>query len=386
MTVLERCVKPMYHADIVIIGAGAVGLAVAAEVARHDRAVYVLEKNERSGLETSSRNSGVIHAGLYYPPGSLKASLCLEGNSLLYKICHEVGIGCRRLGKIVVAANDAESHHLEALYKNALDSGAIGLQWLSRSDLKRLEPNVEGTAGLFSPNTGIIDAHGLVNYFAGLARDRGATIVYRTEVTGVSKVQGTLRIVFKDTQGTASIDAKVAINCAGLYSDRIAAMAGIDVDAAGYRLYYCKGQYFSVNRAKSRLLKRLIFPVPKHLGPGIGVHVVMDLDGRMRLGPDAQYVPTIDYAVSDGDRKTFCDSVKPFLPFIDYDDLEPESAGIRPKLQKPGGPTRDFVICNETDRGMPGLINLIGIESPGLTAAPAIGRYVSHIVEQVLGN
>jgi len=199
-------------------------------------------------------------------------------------------------------------------------------------------------------------------------------------------VRGAIRVAFKDTQGTASIDAKVAINSAGLYSDRIAAMAGIDVDAAGYRLHYCKGQYFSVNQAKSRLLKRLIFPVPKHLGPGIGVHVVMDLDGRMRLGPDAQYVPMIDYTVADGARKAFCDSVRPFLPFIDYDDLEPESAGIRPKLQEPGGPTRDFVICNETDRGMQGLINLIGIESPGLTAAPAIARYVSHMVQQVLGN
>jgi len=376
----------MDNADIIIIGAGVIGLAVAAEVARPDRTVYVVEKNERFGLEASSRNSGVIHAGLYYPPGSLKSSLCLEGNILLYELCDKAGIGYRRLGKVIVATNDAEIRELEALFKNAEDSGATGLRWLSRSDLKRLEPNVEGTAAFFSPNTGIIDAYGLMNYFAGSARDRGAAIVYRAEATGLSRVRDALRVVFRDAQGMAAVDAKVVINCAGLYSDKIAAMAGIDVDTAGYRLYYCKGQYFSVNGTKSRLVKRLIFPVPKHLGPGVGIHVVTDLDGRMRLGPDAQYIPTIDYAVTDVGRKAFYDSVKPFLPFINYDDLEPESAGIRPKLQKPGDPIRDFVISNETDRGLPGLINLIGIESPGLTVAPAIGRCVSRLVEQVLSS
>lgn len=376
----------MDKADIIIIGAGIIGLAVAAEVANPDRTVYIIEKNERFGLETSSRNSGVIHAGLFYPPSSLKTRLCLEGNSLLYELCEKVGIGYRRLGKVIVATNDAEIQEMEALYKNAEDSGAIGLRWLSRSELKRLEPNVEGAAALFSPNTGIIDAHGLMSYFANLARDRGAAIVYCVEAIGLLKVRDALRVVFRDAQETATIDTKVVVNCAGLHSDRIAAMAGINVDTAGYRLYYCKGQYFSVKQAKGQLVKRLIFPVPKHLSPGVGIHVVMDLDGRMRLGPDAQYVPTIDYAVIEVDRKVFYDSVKPFLPFVDYDDLEPESAGIRPKLQKPGDPIRDFVISNEADKGLPGLINLIGIESPGLTAAPAIGRYVSHLVKQVLGN
>ncbi|MCX8126214.1 MAG: NAD(P)/FAD-dependent oxidoreductase [Dehalococcoidia bacterium] len=372
--------------DVAIIGAGIVGLAVAAEVAQPDRSVYVIEKNERFGLETSSRNSGVVHAGLYYPPGSLKAKLCVEGNLLIQEMGSRLDIDFQKLGKIVVATNNNEVHELEALFSNAIANGVTGLRWLSHNELKQLEPNVEGLSALLSANTGVVDAYKLMKYMAWRARDRGAGIVYRTEVTGISRQQGLYRLYLNDTQGGSVVNSRVVINCAGLQSDKIAALAGIDVDEAGYRIYYCKGQYFSVTGTKRQLVKRLIFPVPEHLGPGLGIHVVKDPDGRLRLGPDAKYVSTIDYSVDDTDRTVFCNSVRPFLPFIDYEDLEPESAGIRPKLQKPGGPFRDFVIKEESSRGLPGLINLIGIESPGLTAAPAIGRYVFQLVKQFFDN
>ncbi len=370
--------------DITIVGAGVVGLAVAAQVASRDRQVYVLEKNKTFGQEISSRHSGVIHSGIYYPEGSLKAILCVAGNIMLYQICQKYGIGYRRLGKLVVATSNEETGELETLLERGNKNGARGLKILSRQEMKRLEPNIEGVSAILSPSTGIIDSHALMKYFITKATGTGAQIAYLTEVVGIEKAADGYRVTVEDSEGEFSFITRVLINCAGLDSDKMAKLAGIDIDNAGYRLHYCKGEYFSVSGGKNRLVNRLIFPVPPPKVAGVGIHVVLDLDNRMRLGPSINYVDNIDYTVTNEHKQLFYDSVRRFLPFIKEDDLEPEMAGIRPKLQGPGEDVRDFIIRDEGDRGLPGLINLIGIESPGLTAAPAIAEYVAGLVGEIL--
>lgn len=359
-----------------------VGLAIAAELARDGLSLYVLEKNDGFGLETSSHNSQVIHAGIYYPTGSLKASLCVEGNALLYDLCHRWGIGHARPGKLIVAADEAEVEQLERLRSQAAANGVRDLVMLSRSDLHALEPNVAGVAAVRSPWTGIVDAHQLMKSFAGKASENGAKLVYRSEVTGIEREKGGYRVAVRDASGPFCFHTRVLVNSAGLHADRVAAMAGIDPDSAGYRLHYCKGQYFSAGR--NGLVGRLVYPVPEPKGAGLGVHVTLDLEGRMLLGPDAQYVKGIDYSVDGGQRQAFCDSARRLLPGIECERLQPEMAGIRPKLQGPGEAFRDFVIRDEKDRGLPGFIDLIGIESPGLTASPAIARLVAWLAARTL--
>jgi len=375
-----------YQVDITIVGAGVIGLAIASQVASEGRAVYVLEKNQTFGQEASSRNSEVIHSGVYYPKDSLKARTCVEGNALLYELCQRHGIGHRKIGKLIVATDDAEVNELEKLWERGRSNGIKGLRLLNQQELSDLEPNVRGIAAIFSPSTGIIDSWGLMGHFAGKARDNGAHLAYRTEVTGIDRIPGGYKVSVRDPKGHFSFTTKVLINCAGLHSDEVAGMVGIDIARAGYRLHYCRGEYFSVSRGKANMVSRLIYPVPKAGEAGLGIHVNFDLGGRMRLGPDACYVDRIDYKVDDSQKRAFYDSVARFLPFIEYDDLEPEMVGIRAKLQAEGEDFRDFVISHECDRGLPQLINLIGIESPGLTSAPAIAKYVGRLVQEMLNN
>jgi L-2-hydroxyglutarate oxidase LhgO len=372
------------RADITIIGAGVVGLAIAAQAAGRNRHVYVLEKNEGFGLETSSRHSGVIHAGIYYPRDSLKARLCVAGNRILYELCQRYNIGHRRLGKLIVAADDEESGELEALLERGRGNGVEGLKLLSRRELKALEPNVAGVAAILSPSTGIIDSHALMQYFISRAVAGGAQIAYKTRVVGIEKVAGGYEVRVEDGGGESSFITGVLVNSGGLYSDNIAGMAGIDIDGAGYRLHFCKGEYFSLKSRQNTLVNRLIYPVPPSNIAGVGIHITFDLEGRVRLGPNVQYVDGLDYTIDNRHKRLFYDSVKKLLPAVEYDDLEPEMAGIRPKLQPPGGDIRDFVIRDEVGRGLPAFINLIGIESPGLTAAPAIAEYVAGLIEKRL--
>jgi len=372
------------RADITIIGAGVIGLAIAAQLAEAGRQVYVLEKNENFGLETSSRHSGVIHAGIYYSQNSLKAQLCVEGNRKLYELCPRYDIGHKRLGKLIVAVNDDESEELEILLERGRHNGAEGLKLISRRELKTLEPNVSGVAAMLSPSSGIIDSHALMQYFIAKAGEGGAQIVYRSQVVGIEKAAEGYEVEVEDSGGKSSFITTTLVNSGGLYSDQIADMAGIDIDGAGYRLHYCKGEYFSLKRRQGTKVNRLIYPVPPSDIAGVGIHITFDLEGRMRLGPDIEYVDSLDYSVDSRDQKLFCISARKLLPAIEYEDLAPEMAGIRPKLQEPGGEIRDFVIKDEADRGLPGFINLIGIESPGLTAAPAIAEYVGGLVEKHL--
>jgi len=367
--------------DVAIIGAGVVGLAIAAELSRQQKGVCVIEKNRTFGLETSSRNSEVIHAGIYYPEDSLKARFCIEGNRLLYELCQKYEIAHRRLGKIIVATDEDEISKLEELYRQGLSNGVNDLRLLSQKEVKGLEPNVEATAGMLSPSTGIIDSHSLMRTFYGLAKEQGTDFVFNTEVIGIEKTGDKYNVGIQDREGTSSFITDILINSAGLNSDTIARLAGIDIDRTGYRLHYCKGEYFSLNSPDGAPVSRLVYPLPELAGKGI--HVTLNLDGQVRLGPSTRYINEPDYKVDDAQKEAFYQSVKKFLPQLRIEDLQSDFAGTRPKLQGSGEDFRDFVITEEAAKGLPGLINLIGIESPGLTASPAIARYVVEIIRRL---
>ena len=368
--------------DITIIGAGVIGLAIASQVARKSREVYVLEKNETFGQEQSSRNSEVIHAGIYYKKDSLKAKMCLEGNGLLYELCEKNGIAYKKCGKIIVATNETEARELEIIYRRGKDNG-VPLKVLSQREMCQLEPNMRGIAAFLSPTTGIVDSHALMMYFLGKARDNGMQIAYKTNVIGIEKVSSGYEVRVKELFGDFSFITRVVINCAGLYSDKVAEMAGINIDKANYKLHWCKGEYYSVSGGKNRLINRLIYPVPT--GISVGVHVCLDVDWRLRLGPLFYYVKEINYKLDDSRKTDFLKSnMMQALPFIESYDLEPESSGIMAMLQAKGEGFRDFIIRHEYERGLPGFINLVGIETPGLTASPAIARYVSILVDELL--
>ncbi|GAB6273960.1 MAG: hypothetical protein STSR0004_08230 [Peptococcaceae bacterium] len=255
---------------------------------------------------------------------------------------------------------------------------------MSRQEIKKLEPNVKAVAALFVPSAGIVDGHGLMKYFLQKAKDKEAQIVYRSRVTGIAKTNTGYWVKVQGARERFNFLTRTLINCAGLEADEVAAMAGINITRAGYRLHYCKGEYFSVGGGKSKLVKRLVYPVPLPELMGVGIHVTLDLDGRMRLGPGVEYVKKIDYKVEEKKKLFFYESVKKFLPDLTLEDLEPEMAGIRPKLQGLGEKQKDFVIHHEIDKGLPGLVNLIGIESPGLTASPAIAKMVGNMVNEIL--
>ena len=375
---------PLHGFGVTIIGAGVVGLSIAARVARKSRKTLILERNGSFGHETSSRNSGVVHAGLYYPEDSLKARLCVEGNAALYQLCRKYGIPFQNLGKLVVATEEAEVSQLHVLLEQGRMNGVEGLKLLSRGELRQLEPNIAGTAALFSSTTGIIDAYALMSFFLQQAKDGGAILVCNSEVIGVQPTSHGYEVTIRDREGLTSFITATLVNCAGLSSDKIAQLVGIDIDRAGYRLHYCKGEYFILPPSKQGLVTHLVYPVPEPRGAGLGIHVTLDLEGRIRLGPNAEYVDDIDYRVDENYKQRFYDSPRRLLPQLQCDELQPDFAGIRPKLQGPGDGFRDFIIRQEADRGLPGLVNLIGIESPGLTASPAIGRYVGDIIAQCL--
>ena len=368
--------------DVAIIGAGVVGLAIAGEIAQQRKGVFVFEKNRTFGLETSSRNSEVIHAGLYYPEGSLKAKLCIEGKHLLYELCGRHGIPHKKLGKLIIAVSDDEIPELEQICQQAAKSGVTDLTLLSGAEIKKLEPNVEGKAGLMSPSTGVIDSHSLMQFFHKNALESGVEFLFETEVTSLEMVGTRWKVQIRDWEGVSDLTANVVINSAGLDSDRAAHFAGMDIAKAGYELHYCKGEYFSLDSKWRSRFNSLIYPIPDETC--VGIHLTSGLDGMMRLGPNARYVGSIDYKVDKTQKDSFYQFARRFLPFIELDDLQPEFAGIRPKLQAPGEDFRDFVVTHEERTGFPGLINLIGIESPGLTATPAIARYVGQMVKELL--
>jgi len=362
--------------NITIIGAGVIGLSIAEELSANYQRVLIVEKNTGFGQETSSRNSEVIHAGIYYPHGFLKAILCPEGNRLLYELCRRRGIPHKRIGKLIVATNDGECEQLERIRQYAGQNGVRDLSLIGQRQVGSLEPEVKAKAALYSPYTGIIDSHSLMRSFLVNAEANGAVVAFRSEVTAIHADNGIYEM--ETNGGEYRFQTRVLINSAGLYSDRIAAMAGMNIDRYGYRLKYCKGNYFSAS--PSPKLNHLVYPVPPEDTVSLGIHATLDLGSRVKFGPDSQYINEIEYSVDEGRKVSFYQSIKNYLPGIKLESLNPDMCGIRPKLQGPGEPYRDFIIKDEKDRGYPGMINLIGIESPGLTSCIAIARYVKSLV------
>ncbi|MFA4916602.1 MAG: NAD(P)/FAD-dependent oxidoreductase [Syntrophales bacterium] len=363
--------------DITIVGAGVVGLAIAEEISSAFHPVLLVEKNFTYGQETSSRNSEVIHAGIYYPAGFLKSILCVQGNRLLYKLCEERNIGHKRLGKLIIATNDEECNALEKIKGRAEENGIDDLTFLGKIQIRTLEPEVRAKKALFSPSTGIIDTYNLMRSMYIGAENNGVIVTFRSEVTAIH-FDGTVYTV-EINKGEYRFRTKVLINSAGLYADRIAAFIGIDIDREGYRLKYCKGNYFSVS--PSPKFQHMIYPVPAENNENLGIHATVDLGGRVRFGPDSQYVNALEYSVDESRKASFYQSIRRYLPHIRMQSLTPEMSGIRPKLEGPGDPYRDFIIKDEREAGFPGLINLIGIESPGLTSCLSIARQVSSLVQ-----
>jgi L-2-hydroxyglutarate oxidase LhgO len=366
----------LYSVDVTIIGAGAVGLAVGAKLSERKRTVLILEKNTSFGQEASSRNSEVIHSGLYYPKRSLKTVLCVKGRKLLYNYLKENSINHQKTGKIIVATNNKEISELEVLKKNGLENGVEGLRILDRKELENLEPEVTACCGLLSPETGIIDSHRLMQSFIARLRSNNATISYNSEVSAIKKTPDgyEVRLANEDL----SLKTRAVINCAGISSDKISRMAGLDADSCGYRIRLSKGCYFRLNKKLG--INKLIYPVPSAKLIDLGIHVTKDLSGSLRLGPDAEYVNEVEYSVSESKRQAFFDSAAKYLRNIRISDISPDTAGFRAKLQGPGEDFRDFVIKHENDKGLPGFINLAGIESPGLTSSLAIAEYVENIL------
>jgi len=371
---------PIDSLNITVIGAGVVGLSIAEELSAKYKRVLLIEKNDGFGQETSSRNSEVIHAGIYYPHGFLKASLCTEGNRLLYDLCRERNIPHKRIGKLIVAINDEECERLENIKKHAEGNGVSDLTLLGKKQTLTLEQEVSAKAAIYSPSTGIIDSHSLMRSFCINAEKNGAVVALRSKVTAIHTKDGIYEL--ETNGGEYRFHTRVIINSAGLYSDSIAAMAGINIERHGYRLLYCKGNYFSASPAPR--LNHLVYPVPPENTESLGIHATLDLGNRVKFGPDSQYIDEIEYSIDEGRRESFYQSIRNYLPGIKPEYLHPDMCGIRPKLQGPGEAYRDFIIRDERDIGYPGLINLIGIESPGLTSCVAIARYVNALVAPYL--
>jgi L-2-hydroxyglutarate oxidase LhgO len=368
---------------IVVIGAGAVGLAVASELALGDE-VLVLEKHGAAGLETSAHNSGVVHAGIYYPTGSLKHRLCLEGNRLLYEWSKAHSVRAQRLGKLIVATAKDELDALEEVLRQAQANDVPGVRAISLKEARDIEPEIRCVAALYSETSGVVDQAGYTRSLAGEVAARGGMVALKHEVIGLQRLATGFRVEARDADGLLSqIDCDVVVNSAGLAADRVADMLGYELEGSETtpRLRQCvnKGRYYDiVNPDVARGLRHLVYPVPQHREGGLGVHLTIDIDGGAHLGPDTEWLEDgcdLDYRADDSRREAFLVSARRFLPLLDAEDIAPGQVGYRPKLQRPGEDAADFLIWH--DRGY---VHLGGIESPGLTSSLAIGRYVAGLL------
>ncbi|MEY4238049.1 MAG: hypothetical protein RL339_650 [Pseudomonadota bacterium] len=363
--------------DCIVIGAGVVGLACGAALAAAGREVLILEKEGLIGSETSSRNSEVIHAGIYYRPNSLKARLCREGKERLYAYCLARGVPHKRLGKIIVATSEDQFGKLKAIHANAAANGVTDLTWLSSSEVCSLEPALTCSSALYSPSTGIIDSHSFMQALEGDLSTHGGMVALNAPVErGVVDKAGIS--LFIGGGEPMVLRARTVINCSGLHAPKLAAsLTGLDqlhVPIA----HYAKGHYYRM--AGKAPFSHLIYPVPED--GGLGVHLTLDLGGQAKFGPDVRWISEIDYAFDDSRRDDFIAAVRSYFPSLDSDRFEPDYTGIRPKLAGPGSDEQDFKIEGESLHGIPGLVNLFGIESPGLTASLAIADYVERLLRR----
>lgn len=357
----------MERVECIVLGAGVVGLAVAARLAQAGHEVLVLEQHDCIGSETSSRNSEVIHAGIYYPAGSAKARLCVRGKVLLYAYCERFDVPHARCGKLIVATHDGQLDTVRGYISKAADNGVSDLEWLSAEAVNALEPEVRTVGGVFSPSTGIIDSHAFMLSLQGELEAAGGMVALQTPVTRVEHHDPT--VVHADGY---SIAADWFINCAGLSAPRFAA----DVPGAP-QAYYAKGHYYAY--AGKQPFSRLVYPVAEQ--GGLGVHVTMDLAGQVKFGPDVRWIEEIDYSFDHSHFKEFVAAISAYYPAVDAARLHPSYTGIRPKIAPAGAGFADFRIEAEPQHGVPGRINLLGIESPGLTASLAIAEEVASLIK-----
>jgi L-2-hydroxyglutarate oxidase LhgO len=362
--------------DCAVIGAGVIGLAIARELAMAGREVIVLEAADAIGTHTSSRNSEVIHAGLYYSKGSLKARLCVSGKWLLYDYCAGHGVPHSNIGKIVVAVTGDEIATLKNYVQKAEGNGVEDLRWLSREELRELEPAVECVAGFLSPSTGIVDSHALMLAYQGDAENSGTAVVFKSPVeSGAVDAEGIVLNVGGDEPMT--IACRSVVNCAGLFAQNIArSIAGVPAPNIPPQ-YFAKAHYYTLSGRPP--FKRLVYPVASNAH--LGVHVTVDMGGQIRFGPDVSWVDSVDYSFDHSREPLFYDAIRKYYPGLKDGHLQPGYTGIRPKVSGPKEPAADFIISGPRDHGVGGLVNLFGIESPGLTASLAIAAHVRELLK-----
>ncbi len=364
----------MENVNILVIGAGVVGLAVARRLSEEFDDVVVVEKEPSFGRHTSSRNSEVIHSGIYYPNNSLKAALCVKGNQMLYDYAAERGVPCERCGKLVVATSDEEKDELIRLQKNGTANGVQNLTIIDGDEVNALEPSVKAIAALKVESTGIIDTHKLMYKMEKDVEANDGFIVYDMRVINIIMDKGVYNVLFEDGE---VFRCRYIVNCSGLYSNDIITMLKLDKDNPELMIQWCKGEYYKTNIKRD--IHHLIYPVPDPKGVYLGIHLTKNLNNELRFGPNAYYVDEIDYKFDEQYKSDFHKAINNYLD-LDEEELYQDDCGIRPKLQKKGEDFRDFYIKEETDKGYPGLINLIGIESPGLTSALAIAEFVAQLI------
>ncbi|HEY1924247.1 MAG TPA: NAD(P)/FAD-dependent oxidoreductase [Candidatus Acidoferrum sp.] len=372
----------MDQANILIIGGGVIGCSIARAVSQRWQDVFLLEQNPRVGMATSTRNSGVIHSGIYYPKDSLKARLCVEGNRLSYEFCEKHNVPFRKTGKLVVAANKSEEPELEKLILKGIGNGVEDLTLIGPKEIQAREPHIGGTAAIDVPSTGIVSAEELVRTHARLAADNGANIVTRAKVVALTPTKDAVRVDLEigdeESKEKESIEARCVINAAGLYADEVAAMLG----NSSWKIYPVRGEYCEVRGPRAHLINTLVYPLPHHDGLSLGVHFTRTLWDTFLLGPTATYVDGKDnYERGRMAIREFAESAKTLLPEIEEKDLQLGYSGLRPKLVPPTGRgIADFVITR--DPKVPQAIHLVGMESPGLTAAGAVAEYVLPMVAE----
>ncbi len=365
----------MEQVDTVVIGAGVVGLAVARALAMAGREVIVLEAESAIGTHTSSRNSEVIHAGIYYPKGSLKARLCVAGRQQLYAYCADHGVSHQRCGKLIVATSPTQIAQLDKILAQGRANGVTDLAPVDLARVRDMEPAVHCVAALHSPSTGIIDSHGLMLAYQGDAEAHGAMLAFTGPVSG-GRVQDDGILLEVGGEQPMQLLARRVVNSAGLHAPKVAASLEGFPPAHVPPSYYCKGNYYSL--AGRAPFSRLIYPIPE--AAGLGVHVTLDLAGQARFGPDVEWIDKIDYTVDPQRAEKFYAAIRSYWPDLKDGALSPGYSGIRPKIQAPSEPARDFMIEGPRDHGVPGLVNLFGIESPGLTASLALGDLVAGLL------
>ncbi len=367
--------------DVVVVGAGVVGLAVAQELAQAGQEVLILEQESSFGTGISARNSEVIHAGLYYPTGSLKAALCVEGRGLLYAWCAERGVAHRRCGKLIVATSNGQVDALRRIKDRAQAAGVHDLQWLDATQAKALEPALHCVAALLSPSTGIVDSHGLMLSLLGAAQDRGAVLACRSRLLAAQPAPDGFRLRVASEGAEFRLSCRTLINSAGLSAVDVAqAIDGLPASTVP-KAWRAKGSYFSLSGRCP--FSRLVYPVPDEAG--LGVHLTLDLAGQGRFGPDVEWVSALDYTVHAEAAVSFEKEIRRYWPALAAGQLQPAYAGIRPKIVGPDDPAADFLIVSKAQHGLRGLVNLFGIESPGLTSSLALARHVRARLREEVG-